>query len=1401
MTSAISYTCLETLPWLESSNANETGQGSHEGVIIAHNASTNNIIGKQTSVPKRHRRHGSRRLARSESNGAYCRRPSLSLISPKKALLNIQDRQVFKPHAKAHRLPGTKATATSTPTLAIAATSVYSTKLSNARCNSETTDNDLLILCSDTPNVAPRLESQAVVTNSVGEEGIVETTQEESNTSEDTIQSREQCHGLDETMDADISNEPDTDNCVLTTDHQDQTPIGPVQCITKVEFGSALSSALETLSIGPRSELDAKETKRFVKRSHALKELETTEESYVNDLDVLLHSRDNYLYSAFCELRMRTVNEINKSAGQATMTLLQRECKDLMLQQGRPSSRSDLKDFLIKPIQRICRYPLLLEEILRLTNENDPEYQYIEQAYQFMKGKAQEMDENQRMVERRLLTEQFLKKLPDTSFPRKMGLISSKEQSTSSDMNLGNNTNINSSIHAYQTTTDSIRHDGNRGGLMFNSDLASDSCFDFGSGLEGFNPAALTKAFAGTLGSIILAGALEYVITPDMPVRLKYYGCILFETMLIVVKVKKSNLYEPRQWLPLRFCELHETTKLDGYTQFGWRIVFDQFRIDFGANSVTEQQVWINTLQGRIWTAKEAYIRLPREITTFETVVSSLPWKANSSFAAGYMNARQQQISHKSPLFSPSHWSSCSSAIPSPLMPPPPSVSSSTMMMAISSVVTIEPEKWNSQGYGQTLDSHAYRQDLCSPGHQLGSNFSEKVRESSVRNHEGMRIGGMTSNWNSGKEVSDQNQRFLSPLNAHDYRTRSEPQLLNSSTQVPRFLYGNRPKNNSFDVARAFTSSNNSIKPNQRMFVQSLFKDVSTEHIWTSSAAVQPSSQSASVLSRNNSSNSLSDSLPIATPSSPQMNASGAFSVPSAWDSSGSVTLLGEDSYASVHVTGSPSSSLTSQVLRRRGSGMGVQPLPSGAAGNLDKSDWGQQRNSATSIITETLSLNFQKNSDPQQHRHRRYSSSIVETGMYGPESQEGAVSSGDGCGTPAILTQKSYSLLSSVRPTEDCGDDHFEGPPFEAGKEVLDTLKNVGEAARSRRGNSDRVLKNSALRSPSSSHSLPARLRLTNSSALSLLASPSIEAPKENAERIWPAMGRIIPKRVGGNVYEKNSRSRANSNSSNSSNHTNPPMDHVGDSISSIGSFHNQRQLHRQQPNAGDSQEHALHEEVLIQNEQPSPMNATNVGRTSTRDSGSTVTSHNSSLGYSDDTRTGSIDSSHSMDSNMCLDGGEATLTSSAPPRPALTTFVSASNCSTKTRSQDLRSLFAQDNGQPANTTEYRPPLPMTSSDRNSKVVSKPRPVYQPQGQRRPDSLPSTSSQDRRKSLSIFQSITNSASQKFRSLIRSQNGPKRRTVMGLSPMTMECSSSLDDLVAKKATEEKDKGCENETMV
>ncbi|KAF9439114.1 hypothetical protein BGZ76_011352 [Entomortierella beljakovae] len=1306
-------------------------------------------MGKQMVGPERLKRRSSLSLKRSQSCNNKTHRPSLSLNSTKKALLSLQDRRIYKPNAKVHRLPDIK---TSTPPTNIN-DSVDNPLQPNSSCTSEDT--------KESPDVEPNsvtsgnseeidFESQETP-QSIGDNdtdiqmnsrevidetksGVTESYISHQDQSQYSSQDQGSTHCIEDSND--VSVVPSS----LTKDSHIQKSTSFGQFITQNEFGTALSSALKALTIDPQSEVDSSESKRFIKRSHALRELEATEESYVNDLDVLLHSLDNSLYSTFCELRMRTINEVNKSAGQTTMALLQRESKDLMTQQRRPSTRADLKDFLIKPIQRICRYPLLLKEILRLTNQDDPEYNYIEQCYQIMKHKAREMDENQRVVERRLLTEQFLRKLPDTIFPRKVGIISSKDQLSSSlvgDMSLINNNSVSSGIHPYHTSQTSLNFISGSMGPTFNPTFTSESYFDFSPSLEGIGPSPLTKAFVGTLGSIILAGTMEYVITPDVPVRLKYYGCFLFESMIIVVKAKKPNLYEPKQWLPLRLCELHESSKIDGCTRFGWTIFFDQFRIDFGANSAIEQQIWMQTLQERIKVTKESHTRLPRDVAAFETVVSSLPWRANNSFAPGYTTRTQHQ-SYQSPLPSPSPWSSCSSAIPSPLMPPPPSASSSTMMMAMSSMVTIEPEKWNSRGSGQTLDAFTYRRESHQYDYSMEQKNSLKPRRSSTGENEPIRIGGMVSNWEPESTELNQGQFQPSSLRPGYDQTRYELQPNCPSTLLPWPLQENRTRNNSFDVTRVFASSSNNIKPNQRAMVQSMFKDVSTEHVWTSTPTV-------SVISRHSSSNPLNYSQPILVPSSPQVSGSGVFNP--TFDPSGSINFSAEDNYMGM---GSPS--LTSRILRRRSSVIGSRTLQSGGSGTLDKIEYERRRSSTTAAIAGTLSFNFRKNSDPtpQPHRQHRRSSSIVEAGQYGSLSHDrrGRDRSYENSIHPCspVSSNRSTDNDHDGRPNQ--GANQSARPPLGVGND-MEALNSVAEAARSRRGNSDRVMKTpgKSLKASSSSHSLPARLRTTNSSALSLLASPLVEPPKDNENRLWLAMGRMIPRRGGGN-YEKPLRSGAVA---------------VDTTPSTSTSFHPHEQQHQSHLNLSKRQDQAyFRNAIILDSEEPPLLGPGLLRRASTVGSKSSITSNGSSIPYSDHTRSDSTSTNRSLESEPSPNGRS---TGALPPigRQTLSTSISAPNCTLSSRLPEVRSIFPQDKC--PNGTEHQPPLPANIVEMNTKTNGKMRTSdqtrYQYLGQHRQDPLSSNSS---KKSLSMLQNFTQSASQKFKTLIRSQNGPRRRT-------------------------------------
>ncbi|KAF9945769.1 T-lymphoma invasion and metastasis-inducing protein 2 [Mortierella alpina] len=623
-------------------------------------------IQRPSTRTERQRRQYSH-LRRSESCSFISHRPSLSFNSSKKDLLSLQMRRINKPDAKVNRLPEIQTTAgigsfsvsgASGQTDSLAGTGTFgsaSVLLSGCMLNvlslthvanfdgramedDSTNSNRVVIVSTSTQDVT---DYQMQVSNK--DRGALDTILAELSTADEyrpeaTLQESGGHHAR-----SDRDAEGDEAVCESATadassntarTEEPATPATISGDLNTSVVDSGLSTALQAFSVDSNPIVDAGEIKRFVKRSHALQELEMTEESYVNDLDILIHvhlraletkawfpqilhanmrrcvsgllalhqefllrlrackmddsdreshaplrvyknlagcfeilNHDNYLYGVFCELRVRTINEINRTVGQAAVALLQKEGKELLAQQGRPKSRVDLKDCLIKPIQRICRYPLLLKEILRLTSLDDPEYQHVQQAHEVMKGMAQEMDETQRVVERKLLTEQFLKKLPDTNFPKKVSSTPSREHSNChasihpNGHGNSNSSNTSAPPHPPSKNTHGI---ATVAGAQPGPSPPLDGHFEFDPSIDGIPSSPLTKAYAGTLGSIVLAGALEYVIIPDMPIRLKYYGCFLFETMLIIVKAKKSNLYEPRQWLPLRLCELHETTRLDG---------------------------------------------------------------------------------------------------------------------------------------------------------------------------------------------------------------------------------------------------------------------------------------------------------------------------------------------------------------------------------------------------------------------------------------------------------------------------------------------------------------------------------------------------------------------------------------------------------------------------------------------------------------------------------------------------------------------------------------------------------------------------------------------------------------------------------------------------------------------
>lgn len=76
------------------------------------------------------------------------------------------------------------------------------------------------------------------------------------------------------------------------------------------------------------------------------------------------------------------------------------------------------------------------------------------------------------------------------------------------------------------------------------------------------------------MGPILLISSLHVLHHYRLdPIKIKYYGVFLYQTHLIMVKVKKRDVYEPREWLPLRLFDLVNIEEGEG------KFVFNLIRL------------------------------------------------------------------------------------------------------------------------------------------------------------------------------------------------------------------------------------------------------------------------------------------------------------------------------------------------------------------------------------------------------------------------------------------------------------------------------------------------------------------------------------------------------------------------------------------------------------------------------------------------------------------------------------------------------------------------------------------------------------------------------------------------------------------------------------------------------
>uniref|UniRef100_A0A667ZIC0 Phosphatidylinositol-3,4,5-trisphosphate dependent Rac exchange factor 1 n=1 Tax=Myripristis murdjan TaxID=586833 RepID=A0A667ZIC0_9TELE len=110
------------------------------------------------------------------------------------------------------------------------------------------------------------------------------------------------------------------------------------------------------------------------------------------------------VYGEYCsnhEKALRLLMELNKIPNIRTFLL---HC---MLLGGKKSTDIPLEGYLLTPIQRICKYPLLLKELLKRTPKKHADYPAVEEALQAMKAVCSNINETKRQMEKMEALEQL----------------------------------------------------------------------------------------------------------------------------------------------------------------------------------------------------------------------------------------------------------------------------------------------------------------------------------------------------------------------------------------------------------------------------------------------------------------------------------------------------------------------------------------------------------------------------------------------------------------------------------------------------------------------------------------------------------------------------------------------------------------------------------------------------------------------------------------------------------------------------------------------------------------------------------------------------------------------------------------------------------------------------------
>uniref|UniRef100_H3AA93 Phosphatidylinositol-3,4,5-trisphosphate dependent Rac exchange factor 2 n=1 Tax=Latimeria chalumnae TaxID=7897 RepID=H3AA93_LATCH len=138
----------------------------------------------------------------------------------------------------------------------------------------------------------------------------------------------------------------------------------------------------------------------------AIEECLQPEPSALHEMgNCFLQFKDRFhIYHEYCsnhEKAQRLLFELNKIRTLRTFLL------NCMLLGGRKNTEVPLEGYLVAPIQRICKYPLLLKELLKRTPRRHNDYLAVMEALQAMKAVCSNINEAKRQMEKLEVLEEW----------------------------------------------------------------------------------------------------------------------------------------------------------------------------------------------------------------------------------------------------------------------------------------------------------------------------------------------------------------------------------------------------------------------------------------------------------------------------------------------------------------------------------------------------------------------------------------------------------------------------------------------------------------------------------------------------------------------------------------------------------------------------------------------------------------------------------------------------------------------------------------------------------------------------------------------------------------------------------------------------------------------------------